>query len=137
MIFPLIKGLSLTLRRLFTGNITYQYPEKKHEVPPRWRGIHYFKKNDAGETTCVACGLCVAVCPNSCITLEIGEKSDGKRFPIKYEIDPWRCIYCGFCQDACPVNAINLGKNYEQAYYKKEDFVLDTKKLLSMNEEQK
>jgi NADH-quinone oxidoreductase subunit I len=85
----------------------------------------------------VACGLCVAVCPNACITLEIGERADGSRYPLKYEIDPWRCIFCGFCQDACPVSAINLGENYEQAYYHKEDFVLDTKKLLSMYEGKK
>jgi NADH-quinone oxidoreductase subunit I len=85
----------------------------------------------------VACGLCVKACPNQCITLEIGEKFDGKRYPIKYEIDPWRCIYCGFCQDACPVNAINLGEDYEQAHYHKEDFVLDMNKLLTMYEDKK
>lgn len=137
MIWPLLQGLGLTLRRLFSKSITIQYPEKKYKVPARWRGVHYFRKNDAGETTCVACGLCVAVCPNACITLEIGEQADGSRYPLKYEIDPWRCIFCGFCQDACPVSAINLGENYEQAYYHKEDFVLDTKKLLSMYEGKK
>ncbi len=135
MIIPLLKGLRLTISRLFTKPITIQYPEEKHKVPERWRGVHYFRKNEKGETTCVACGLCVAVCANKCITLQIGERPDGTRYPLKYEIDPWRCIYCGFCQDACPVNAINLGKDYEQAYYRKEDFVLDTKKLLSMYEE--
>lgn len=137
IVLPLLKGLRLTFTRVFTKPITYQYPEKKHEVPERWRGVHYFKKNEAGETACVACGLCVAACPNKCITLEIGEKFDGKRYPVKYEIDPWRCIFCGFCQDACPVNAINLGKDYEQAHYRKEDFVLDTNKLLSQYEDKK
>jgi len=136
-ITPLLKGLGLTFRRLFSKHITIQYPEKKHKVPPRWRGVHYFRKNDAGETACVACGLCVAACPNACITLEIGERPDGSRYPLKYEIDPWRCIFCGFCQDACPVNAINLGENYEQAYYRKEDFVLDINTLLSMYEGKK
>jgi NADH-quinone oxidoreductase chain I len=135
MILPLLKGLALTLRMLFTKPITLKYPEEKYKVPPRWRGTHYFRKNDAGETACVACGLCVAACPNMCITLEIGERFDGARYPLKYEIDPWRCIFCGYCQDACPVNAIRLGSDYEQAYYRKETFVLDTKKLLSMNEE--
>lgn len=131
IIIPLLKGLSLTFRRIFSKTITVQYPEKKHKVPARWRGTHYFKKNAAGETTCVACGLCVAACPNSCITLEIGERVDGKRYPLRYEIDPWRCIYCGYCQDACPVNAINLGQDYEQAHYRKENFVLDIQRLLS------
>ena len=137
MIIPLLKGLRLTFRTIFAKTITYQYPEQKHEVPARWRGTHYFRKNEAGETSCVACGLCVKVCPNYCITLEIGERADGSRYPLKYEIDPWRCIFCGYCQDACPVNAINLGKDYEQVYYHKEDFVLDTKRLLSMYEDKK
>ena len=133
----LLRSLWLVFKHIFHRPITIQYPEKKYKVPARWRGVHYFRKNDAGETTCVACGLCVAVCPNACITLEIGERADGSRYPLKYEIDPWRCIFCGFCQDACPVSAINLGENYEQAYYHKEDFVLDTKKLLSMYEGKK
>ena len=75
--------------------------------------MHYFEKNAAGETTCVACGLCVAVCPSRCITLEIGEREDGSRYPGRYEIDALRCIFCGFCQEACPVNAIRLGQDYE------------------------
>ena len=137
VIIPLLKGLRLTISRLFVKPITVQYPEQKYKVPPRWRGIHFFRKDEKGETTCVACGLCVRVCPNECITLEIGERFDGTRYPLRYEIDPWRCIYCGFCQDACPVNAIRLGSDYEQAYYHKEDLVLDTKKLLTTKEEEK
>jgi NADH-quinone oxidoreductase subunit I len=77
------------------------------------------------------------VCPNECITLEIGERFDGTRYPLRYKIDAWRCIYCGFCQDACPVNAIRLGADYEQAYYRKEELVLDTAKLLTTKEEEK
>ena len=106
MIIPLLKGLSLTLKRFFSKPITISYPEKRKPIPERWRGMHYFNKNEKGETTCVACGLCVAICPSHCIYLEIGEREEGKRYPIKYEIDALRCIFCGFCQEACPVNAI-------------------------------
>ncbi len=108
-ILPLLKGLRLTLRRFFSRPITIQYPEQKKPMPPRWRGMHYFDKDEKGETTCVACGLCVAICPSVCISLEIGERQDGTRYPLRYEIDSLRCIYCGYCQEACPVNAIRLG----------------------------
>ncbi len=134
IILPLLKGLWLTLRRFFTKPITVQYPDVKRVPAPRWRGIHYFDKDAKGETTCVACGLCVAICPSNCIYLEIGEREDGTRFPIKYEIDELRYIFCGYCQEACPVNAIRLGPGYEYVKYHRADFVLTKERLLSMYE---
>jgi NADH-quinone oxidoreductase subunit I len=131
MILPLLKGLRLTLRMFFSPQITIRYPEEKRAISPRWRGMHYFEHNAAGETTCVACGLCVAVCPSRCITLEIREREDGSRYPGRYEIDALRCIFCGFCQEACPVNAIRLGQDYEYVHYRREDFLLTKEKLLS------
>jgi NADH-quinone oxidoreductase subunit I len=132
VIIPLLKGLRLTLKRFFSRSVTIQYPEQKKPMPPRWRGMHYFDKNEKGETTCVACGLCVAICPSRCITLEIGEKEDGTRYPMRYEIDALRCIFCGYCQEACPVNAIRLGAGYEFVQYRREDFKLNKEKLLGM-----
>jgi NADH-quinone oxidoreductase chain I len=133
-IAPLLKGLAFTLSRFFSRPITMQYPEEKRTPADRWRGIHYFRADESGNTTCVACGLCVAVCPSKCIYLEIGEREDGKRYPAKYEIDELRCIFCGYCQEACPVNAIKLGKGYEYVKYRRSDFVLTTDRLLHMYE---
>lgn len=132
VIRPLLKGLRLTLRRFFSRPITIQYPEQKKPMPPRWRGMHYFDKDEKGETTCVACGLCVAICPSRCISLEIGERKDGTRYPARYEIDSLRCIFCGYCQEACPVNAVRLGEGYEYVHFCREDFILDKAGLLSM-----
>ena len=131
MILPLLKGLKLTLKVFFSKPVTIRYPEEKRAVSPRWRGMHYFEKNDKGETACVACGLCVAVCPSHCITLEIKEREDGSRYPGKYEIDSLRCVFCGFCQEACPVNAIKLGGDYEFIHYSRDDFKLTKESLLS------
>jgi NADH-quinone oxidoreductase subunit I len=132
VVIPLLKGLRLTLKRFFSRPVTIRYPEQKKPMPPRWRGMHYFDKDQKGETTCVACGLCVAICPSRCITLEIGEREDGPRYPVRYEIDSLRCIFCGYCQEACPVNAIRLGAGYEFVQYQREDFKLDKEKLLGM-----
>lgn len=131
MILPLLKGLKLTLKMFFSRPVTIPYPEKKREISPRWRGMHYFEINDRGETACVACGLCVAVCPSHCIKLEIREREDGSRYPGRYEIDALRCIYCGFCQEACPVNAIKLSQEYETVHYRRQDFLLTKEKLLA------
>ena len=134
IILPLLRGLALTLKTFFSKPVTIQYPEEKVDLAKRWRGIHYFDKDEKGETTCVACGLCVAICPSRCISLEIGEREDGSRYPTSYEIDELRCIFCGYCQEACPVNAIRLGQGYEFVHYRREDFILNKEKLLAMYE---
>lgn len=130
MIVPLLKGLALTLGRFFSKPITIQYPEQK--VPPakRWRGIQYFERNEEGKTKCVACGLCMAVCPSQCIHLVTAETPDGKRYPLTYELDALRCIFCGYCEEACPVNAIFVGKNYEWVERSRAPFLMNTEKLL-------
>lgn len=130
MIIPLLKGLAFTLVRFFSRPITIQYPEQK--VPPakRWRGVQYFEKDEQGKTKCVACGLCMAVCPSQCIYIETAEDEEGRRYPLTYELDELRCIFCGYCEEACPVNAIFMGKNYEWVARQRAPFLMDTEKLL-------
>ena len=134
MIIPMLKGLALTLSRCFSKPITTQYPEEK--VPPgeRWRGIHYFEKDEKGKTKCVACGLCMAVCPSQCIYIETAEDEEGKRYPSCYELDASRCVYCGFCEEACPVGAIFLGKTYEWVEGERKPLILTTEKLLEQKQ---
>ena len=133
MVMALIKGLKYTLGRFFSKPITIQYPEERREVAPRWRGIHYFRVDDNGENTCVACGLCAAVCPARCIKIKAGEDEDGVRYPIRYEINAIRCIYCGFCVEACPVDAIRMSAKYDFTDYRREDFILTIDRLTSQD----
>lgn len=130
MIIPLLKGLKLTLSKFFSRPITIQYPEEKLDPAPRWRGIQYFVKDEKGETTCVACGLCMVVCPSGCIYVETAEDEQGRRYPSVYELNTIRCIFCGYCEEACPVNAIKMGKNYELVGYSRDEFILTTGRLL-------
>ena len=130
MIIPLLKGLALTLSRFFSKPVTVQYPEERRPVSERWRGIHYFDPDERGETKCLACGLCVAVCPPKAIRLVAVEAEDGRRYPEVYEIDAIRCIYCGLCQEACPVDAIKLSRLYDVVDYRREDLLWNKEKLL-------
>lgn len=47
--------------------------------------------------SCTGCGLCVVLCPKSCIAMEEGYL--GHLFPV---IDSARCINCGICAKRCP-----------------------------------
>ncbi len=131
MIIPLLKGLWLTLKQFFSKPITVQYPEEKRPPAKRWRGIEYFEKDEQGRTKCVACGLCMIVCPSQCIYIVTAEDEDGRRYPLTYELDAARCVYCGFCEEACPVNAIFMGKTYEWTEEKRDPLVMNTEKLLA------
>lgn len=130
MIIPLLKGLGLTLTRFFSKPITIQYPEQKRPPSSRWRGIQYFEKDDRGKTKCVACGLCMVVCPSQCITIETAEDEEGRRYPLSYELDASRCIFCGYCEEACPVNAIFMGKNYEWVETARRSLLMNVQSLL-------
>ena len=130
MILPMLKGLMLTLNRFFSKPITVQYPEERIPSAPRWRGVQYFEKDERGKTKCVACGLCMAVCPSQCIYIETAEDEEGRRYPMTYELDSSRCIYCGYCEEACPVNAIFMGRTYDWVEGERKPLLMDTEHLL-------
>jgi NADH-quinone oxidoreductase subunit I len=129
MIIPLLKGLATTLKAVFTKPITLQYPEERREVAPRFRGHPELVVNEDGTRRCVACTLCLVVCPSNAIRgIEAGEGPEHEKYPVAFTIDLTRCIFCGFCQEACPKAAIKLNNLYELAQYDKSVLILDIDK---------
>jgi NADH-quinone oxidoreductase subunit I len=92
------------------GAVTIQYPEKKKDLAARHRSLHRLLKREDGKPRCVACMLCVTVCPSECITVEAAEDSDPEiqKYAARFEIDLTRCCFCGFCVEACPEDAIRM-----------------------------
>lgn len=49
--------------------------------------------------SCIGCGSCVEVCPQSCIITD----------DIPYVIEQEHCLHCGNCHSICPVGAVIRG----------------------------
>ena len=134
--FTSVKGLinsyRMTFLHLLRHPITEEYPEFKRPLPERSRGRIILTVGPDGDERCVACYLCSAACPVSCISMAAAERQDGRRYASWFRINFARCIYCGLCEEACPTSAIQLTPNFEtcekdilKLVYEKEDLLVD------------
>jgi NADH-quinone oxidoreductase subunit I len=128
----LARGFATTFIHLFRRPITEEYPEYRRVLPERSRARIILTRDPDGDERCVACYLCSAVCPVSCISMQSAQREDGRRFAPWFRINFARCIYCGLCEEACPTLAIQLTPNFETCQYdiltlvaEKEDLLVD------------
>ncbi|MCX6560050.1 MAG: NADH-quinone oxidoreductase subunit I [Candidatus Aminicenantes bacterium] len=108
MVFHTLALVGIKTRR--RGAVTIQYPEKKKPLAARHRSLHRIVPRPDGKPRCVACLLCVTVCPSECIFVEAAEDPDPEiqKTAARFEIDLARCCFCGFCVEACPEDAIRM-----------------------------
>ena len=126
----ILRGLSITLGKIFQKKITRQYPEEPLVTNEVTRGQPRLLVKDDGNMACVSCGLCEAACPAYAITIDGGETERFiEREPKRFDIDMLRCILCGFCEEACPKDAIYMSDELELADYTREALVYDMEKL--------
>ncbi len=134
-LITVVRSLGVTLKQIFRGTVTEQYPEYKRPVYPRFRGRHRLNVYENGLEKCVGCSLCAAACPVDCIRVVAAENtpenrvSAGERYARIYEINLSRCIFCGYCELACPFDAITLDGDYEISEYSRSDLIY-TKEML-------
>lgn len=65
----ILKGMALTLRRLFQPKVTVQYPEERYPVSPRHRGRLQLLYDEYGALKCETCFQCAQACPIECIDM--------------------------------------------------------------------
>ena len=128
--FSNLRTLWLVFLHLFKKPVTYQYPEEKAPLPPRWRGRIVLTRDPDGEERCVGCYLCAVACPVDCISLQATEDEHGRRYPEFFRINFSRCIFCGFCEEACPTYAIQLPPDYEMAEHQRQSLVYEKEDLM-------
>ena len=136
------KGMSVTLRELFSPTVVENYPDgpgplKGAVFQERYRGMHVLQRDENGLEKCVACFLCAAACPSNCIYIEAAENTDtnrvsgAERYARVYNIDYNRCIFCGYCVEACPTDAITHGHGFEIASLNASSLVYRKEQLLA------
>ena len=123
-------GFLTTLKYLFQKPFTQEYPEYKRPLPERSRARIVLTRDPDGRERCVACYLCSAVCPVSCISMQAAEDENGRRYAAWFRINFGRCIYCGLCEEACPTSAIQLTPDFENCKRDILSLVFEKKDLL-------
>jgi NADH-quinone oxidoreductase subunit I len=130
----IVKGLQLTVTKMFKPKFTHNYPDVPWKFSPSFRGRPVLVEED-GVERCVACGLCSRVCPSLAIEVQASETElDKERYPIRFEINMIRCIFCGFCEEVCPEEAIVMSDEYLVAFYQARDAIYGKDKLLMSTE---
>jgi NAD(P)H-quinone oxidoreductase subunit I len=71
---------------------------------------------------CIGCNLCVRICPSRAIELT----GKGREAEITYDVG--RCIFCGECVDICPTKAIYATKEFELAFTRPRQMIIEFKR---------
>ncbi|CAN6445088.1 unnamed protein product [Victoria cruziana] len=80
---------------------------------PHFRGQIHFEFDK-----CIACEVCVRVCPIDLPIIDCRLETDirNKRL-LNYSIDFEICIFCGNCVEYCPINCLSKTEEYELSTY--------------------
>jgi NADH-quinone oxidoreductase subunit I len=116
-------GMGITLRYAFSKPVTIQYPDRKIDFAPRFRGIHEFEA-----AKCIACDLCAKACPVDCIYIDYTGRGKNAKL-LRYAIDYSKCMFCALCTEPCPVECIHMGKLHDLSAFSRDDMVVEFMEL--------
>jgi NAD(P)H-quinone oxidoreductase subunit I len=115
------QGLSVTFDHMQRRPVTVQYPYEKLVPSERYRGRIHFEYDK-----CIACEVCVRVCPINLPVVDYDFNKATKKKELKsYSIDFGVCIFCGNCVEYCPTNCLSMTEEYELASFDRHDLNFD------------
>ncbi len=126
-LWSLLVGMKVTLSHAFRKPVTSQYPRERIEMTAAYRNvIRLIEIEGIGSHDCIDCQACVRVCPSDCIVVE-GERPEGmrKKRATLFEVEFALCSECGLCIDVCPTDTLGYSREYDQAGYRRDDFLYD------------
>jgi NADH-plastoquinone oxidoreductase subunit I protein len=72
---------------------------------------------------CIACEVCVRVCPIDLPVVDWRLKTDMKKTQLlHYSIDFGVCRFCGNCVEYCPTNCLSMTEEYELSAYDRHEW---------------
>jgi NADH-quinone oxidoreductase subunit I len=129
-VWSLVRGLKVTFVEFFTRKTTECYPENRATLVmfDRFRGTLTMPPDEAGNSRCIACGLCATACPNGTLRVEseiVADPETGKRQKrlLTYEYNLGSCMFCQLCVNVCPTRAICFDTAFEHAVFTRNKLV--------------
>jgi len=125
--WSLLVGMKVTISHVFRTPVTSQYPRQRIEMSKAYRNvIRLIEIEEIGSHDCIDCQACVRVCPSDCIVVE-GERPEGmrKKRATFFEVEFALCSECGLCLDVCPTDTLGYSREYDQAGFRRDDFLYD------------
>ncbi|MFH2003003.1 MAG: NADH-quinone oxidoreductase subunit I [Planctomycetota bacterium] len=124
------KGMSVTLKHLFSKPVTIHYPDEKMEISKSYLGKH--KLDQPG---CIGCSQCAKACPVECIRIDVN-RHPGKILEFqKFTVNYCTCMFCGLCVETCPTNVLHMTQEYDLSEYDRKNCVVDLLTRKGLNDE--